>query len=381
MEKRNRYTSEFKTKVVLEVLQEQQTVNEIAAKYEISPVMISRWKGEFMERASTVFDKKTSEVDKMKKEYESKQEHLEKLVGQLTVEVDWLKKNLASNKPLEVRKNMVERGHARIHMKRQCKLLSINRTSMYRKPKKKQPSDVNIQLMHLIDEIYTRHPYFGYRRMTACLQERGFSVNVKRVRRLMKIMGLEAIYPKPNLSKRLHAKYCRPYLLRGLTIDRPNQVWGVDITYLRMGKGFMYLFNIIDWYSRKVIDYELSSTLEKGFVIKCLKRAFSRCKPEIMNSDQGAHFTNPAYLDLLQKEGIQVSMDGKGRATDNSRTERYFRSLKYECIYLNEFENPRALRKGIAQYVQFYNEERPHQSLDYAKPHQFYAHRVENVAS
>src|SRR5690606_23707324 len=133
------------------------------------------------------------------------------------------------------------------------------------------------------------------------------AINRKRVRRLMQLMGLEAIYPKPNLSKRLHAIYPRPYLLRGLQIDRPNQVWGIDITYLRMGKGFMCLFNIIDWYSRKVIDYELSSTLEKGFVLKCLKRAFSRCKPEIINSDQGSHFTNADYLELLEREGIKVS--------------------------------------------------------------------------
>lgn len=235
--------------------------------------------------------------------------------------------------------------------------------------------------MHRIDEIYMEHPYFGYRRMTNKLQEYSFDVNHKRVRRLMRLMGLEAIYPKPNLSKRLYAKYCRPYLLHGLTIDRPNQVWGVDITYIRMGKGFMYLFNIIEWYSRKVIDYELSSTLEKGFVLKCLRRAFSRCKPEIMNSDQGSHFTNATYLELLEKEGVKVSMDSKGRARDNSRTERYFRFLKYECIFLQEFETPRELRRGIHHYVQFYNKERPHQSLNYAKPDQIYAHQVNQKAS
>ncbi|MGG1601142.1 IS3 family transposase [Paenibacillus naphthalenovorans] len=381
MEKRNRYTSEFKTKVVLEVLQEEQTVNEIAAKYEVSPVMVSRWKAEFLERASVVFEKKTSEVDKLKKEYESKQEHLEKLVGQLTVEVDWLKKNLASNEPLEARKAMVERDNNEITIKRQADLLNVNRTSVYRPSQEKSESEENVQIMHQIDEIYMKHPYFGYRRMTRFLRDRGFEVNRKRVRRLMQHMGLEAINPKPNLSKRFHAKYVRPYLLRGLTINRPNQVWGIDITYLRMGKGFMYLFNIIDWYSRKVIDYELSSTLEKGFVLRCLKRAFSRCKPEIMNSDQGSHFTNAEYLELLEKEGVKVSMDGKGRATDNSRTERYFRSLKYECIFLNEYEDPRALRKGIVRYVQFYNQERPHQSLNEAKPDQFYAHSIEKTAS
>jgi len=163
---------------------------------------------------------------------------------------------------------MVELDNANITVKRQAELLSVNRTSVYRPTKEQRESEENVRLMHRIDEIYMKHPY----------------------------------------------------LLRGLTIDRPNQVWGIDITYLRMGKGFMYLFLIIDWYSRKVIDYELSSTLEKGFVLKCLKRAFSRCKPEIMNSDQGFHFTNSDYLELLEKEGIKVSMDGKGRATDNSRT-------------------------------------------------------------
>nr|WP_145862591.1 MULTISPECIES: IS3 family transposase [Paenibacillus] len=364
------------------MLREEQTVNEIASKYELSPVMISRWKAEFLERASTVFEKKTSETEKMKKEYEAKQERLEKLVGQLTVEVDWLKKNLASNESLESRKTMVEPDNATtITLKRQAELLSVNRTSIYRPAKEQRESEENVLLMHRIDEIYMKHPYYGYRRMTRILRDQGFEVNRKRIRRLMRIMGLEAVYPKPNLSKRLHATYTRPYLLRGLTIDRPNQVWGIDITYLRMGKGFMYLFLIIDWYSRKVIDDELSSTLEKGFVLRCLKRAFGSCKPEIMNSDQGSHFTNKDYLELLEKEGVKVSMDGKGRATDNSRTERFFRSLKYECIYINEFEDPRALRKGLARYVQFYNEERPHQSLGEARPIQFYAHEVRQIAS
>jgi putative transposase len=279
------------------------------------------------------------------------------------------------------RQSMIEWDHPSLTIKRQADLLSINRTCVYRPASEKQPSAENIQIMHRIDEIYMKHPYYGYRRITVTLREQGFEVNRKRVRRLMRLMGLEAIYPKPNLSKRLHAKYCRPYLLRGLTIDKPNQVWGIDITYVRMGKGFMYLFNIIDWYSRKVIDYELSNTLEKGFVLKCLRRAFRSYRPEIMNSDQGSHFTNAAYLELLEQAGVKVSMDGKGRATDNSRTERYFRSLKYECIFLNEFDNPRALRKGIDRYVQFYNQERPHQSLNDAKPDQFYVHSVTAKAS
>jgi putative transposase len=275
---------------------------------------------------------------------------------------------------------MIERDHPTINIKRQASLLGVNRTSVYRKPAGTEESAENIQTMHVIDAIYTDKPFFGYRRITVKLREMGFNVNRKRVRRLMRLMGIHGIHPQPNLSKRLHAKYVRPYLLRGLDIHRPNHVWGVDITYLRMGKGFMYLFTIIDWFSRKVVDYELSSTLEKGFVMTCLKRAFRRCKPEIINSDQGSHFTNADYLNLLAEHEIQVSMDGKGRATDNSRTERFFRALKYECIYLNEFENPRELRKGIKRYVTFYNTDRPHQSLDYATPDRIYYEHVTSVA-
>lgn len=271
---------------------------------------------------------------------------------------------------------MIERDHPTISIKRQAFLLGVNRTSVYREPSEPQESPENIQIMHEIDVIYTDKPFFGYRRITAILREKGFNVNRKRVRRLMRLMGIHGIYPQPNLSKRLHAKYVQPYLLRGLDINHPNHVWGVDITYLRMGKGFMYLFLIIDWFSRKVVDYELSSTLEKGFVMTCLKRAFGHCKPKIINSDQGSHFTNADYLKLLAEHDIQVSMDGKGRATDNSRTERFFRALKYECIYLNEFGNPRELRKGITQYIKFYNTERPHQSLDYATPDKVYNNHV-----
>jgi putative transposase len=166
----------------------------------------------------------------------------------------------------------------------------------------------------------------------------------------MQQMGVETIYPKPNLSKRYHAQYIRPYLLRNLAITRPNQVWGIDITYIRMRKGFMYLFVIIDWYSRCIVDYELSTTLEKSFVMTCLKRALSSHKPEIINSDQGGHFTNPDYLELLDKSGVKVSMDGRGQALDNIRTERFFRTLKYDLIYVNEFETPRDLRKAHATF-------------------------------
>lgn len=271
---------------------------------------------------------------------------------------------------------MVDWDNREISIKRQAELLGIHRTNVYRQREPRHEPPENVQLMHEIDKLYTKHPFYGYRRRTAKVQEQGWAVNRKRVQRLMRLMGIEAIYPGPNLSKRYHAQYIRPYLLRGLVIDRPNQVWGIDITYLRMGKGFMYLFVMIDWYSRKIIDYELSSTLEKAFVLTCLKRALGRCQPEIMNSDQGSHFTNPDYLEWLEKHNVNVSMDGKGRARDNSRTERFFRSLKYEEIYLNEYENPRALRRAITAYLRFYHTERPHQALGYEKPEEVYARAV-----
>lgn len=225
--------------------------------------------------------------------------------------------------------------------------------------------------MHKIDAIHTAHPTFGYRKITDILR-RETLINRKRVRRLMNIMGIITIYPKPNLSKRYHAQYVKPYLLRNLKIVRPHQVWGVDITYIKMEKGFMYLFVIIDWYSRYIVDFELSSTLEKGFVMTCLKRALSRSKPEIINSDQGSHFTNPDYIRLLEESGVRISMDGKGQALDNVRTERFFRSIKYDDIYIHEYRTPRELRKGINAYMTMYNTYRPHDSLEGKVPLEYY---------
>lgn len=263
---------------------------------------------------------------------------------------------------------MIEPGNNSITVRRQAELVAVNRTSVYRKETAYTESHENIMLMHKIDQIHTQHPTYGYRIITRLLTNEGFKVNRKRVRRLMRKMGIYAIHPGPNLSKLLHAKYRMPYLLRNVEITHPDHVWGVDITYVRMGKGFMYLFAIIDWYSRSVVDYELSLTLEKSFVINCLTRALERRRPAIINSDQGSHFTNEEYLDLLKSYGVKASMDGKGRATDNAKTERFFRTLKYDCIYINEFETPRDLRKAIDRYVDIYNYLRPCQAIDYEFP-------------
>lgn len=277
---------------------------------------------------------------------------------------------------------MAEPGNKKINLSRQAELLSINRTSLYRVHTASTWAEIDLLDMRMIDEIYTAKPFYGYRRITEEMQRGGRSINRKRVRRLMHIMGIHGICPGPNLSKRLHAKYVRPYLLRGLKITHPDQAWAVDITYVRMRHGFMYLFVIIDLYSRYIVDYDLSMTLDRQMVLGCLKRAFEQAKPEIINSDQGSQFTNEDYIKLLQSEGIKISMDGKGRALDNIFVERFFRTLKYEDIYLNEYETPRALRKGLSRYIRFYNQERLHESLDYNRPVDYYQRpQVSEIAS
>jgi len=382
MRTRNNYTPEFKTKLVLEILSEVETVNQIAAKYEVSPVVLSRWKKEFLERASEVFKKGPSKAEK---ELEQSKEHiaeLERKVGQLTYEVDWLEKNLHKSSDLIGRKKCVDFSDPCLTISRQADLLGINRSSIYRDPpKEKVISDEDLFMMRRIDEIHTAHPTWGYRTITKIIRrDDEILVNRKKIRRMMRVMGIYTIYPKPNLSKRYHAQYIRPYLLRNLNIERPDQVWGVDITYIRMQKGFMYLFIIIDWYSRRIVDYELSSTLEKSFVLNCLKRALSNRKPEIINSDQGGHFTNPDYIELLEEAKIKISMDGKGQALDNVRTERFFRTLKYDLIYINEFETPKGLRKAINSYMHEYNTYRPHSSIGYLCPDQIYYGKLPKAA-
>lgn len=260
----------------------------------------------------------------------------------------------------------------------------VNRSSVYRKQGFEDANPAhgegqeNLEIMLVIDQMHFVKPSWGYRKMTDYLSLiKGYKVNKKRVRRLMRLMDIVAIFPGPNLSKRLHAEYVRPYLLRNLKIDHPDQVWGVDITYLPFKKGFMYLFVIIDWFTREIVDYEISYSLEKEFVLTCLKRALCRRRPEIINSDQGSQFTCPAYLELLDKNGVRVSMDGKGQALDNIITERFFRSLKYDDIYIKEYLTPREMITGVHQYVSDYNLIRPHMSLNGLTPHLFRA-RYEN---
>lgn len=261
---------------------------------------------------------------------------------------------------------MIEMTSIELTIKRQSELLTVKRTSLYYKPV--GISAYEIELMHAIDRIFTKWPCFGYRRVTAKLREQGHAVNEKRILRLMKKMGLYAIFPGPNLSKRNQRHHVYPYLLRNLEVTRVNQVWSIDITYIPMKNGFVYLFAIIDWYSRCIIGYELSNSLDTSFVVSCLEKAFRKAKPEIINSDQGCQFTSAKYIELLKSNDIKISMDGRGRATDNARIERFFRSLKYERLYLIEYSSVLEVMKEIKDFIHEYNHERPHQSLGYQHP-------------
>jgi putative transposase len=258
-------------------------------------------------------------------------------------------------------------------VRRQCELLGLNRATLYYEPAGETPE--NLRLMRLIDQEYTAHPFYGSRKMTRWLNDHGQTVNRKRVQRLMRLMGLEAIYPKPRLSAPGRGHRIYPYLLRDVAIERPDHVWSTDITYVPLAGGFMYLAAIIDWYSRYVLAWRLSNTLDGAFCLEMLEEALSRNCPEIFNTDQGVQFTAAVWTGRLEAAGVRVSMDGRGRCLDNVFVERLWRSVKYEDIYVRGYERVPELVAGLGRYFPFYNEARPHQSLDYRTPGQVYRGR------
>jgi putative transposase len=249
---------------------------------------------------------------------------------------------------------------------RQCALLGISPWSVYYQPV--PASQENLELMRLIDRQYLERPFYGSRRMTAWLRNQGYRVNRKWVRRLMGIMGLRAIYRRPRTSQPAPGQKVYPYLLRGIAITQPNQVWTADITYIPMARGFLYLVAIMDWYSRYVLAWRLSNTLEASFCVEALEEALRKGVPEIFNTDQGAQFTSQTFTGLLEQQGVRVSMDGKGHYTDNLFIERLWRSLKYEEVYLKAYTGGKEARAGIGEYFDFYNLERLHQALSYRTP-------------
>jgi putative transposase len=267
---------------------------------------------------------------------------------------------------LEQRRLWVDPQHQNISVQRQCDLLGVARASYYYQPQSESPE--NLLYMRLLDEEYTAHPFYGVRKMTVLLRLKNHAVGPKRVRRLLRTMGLMAVYPKPRLSLNPLEHKRFPYLLNGLEIVRPNQVWSTDITYIRLRGGFVYLAAIIDWHSRYVIDWELSISLEADFCVALLERALAFGQPEIFNTDQGVQFTSARFQAPLLAANVRLSMDGRGRAFDNIFVERLWRSVKYEEVYLKDYQTVSDVRQGMNRYFPFYNNDRIHQSLEYRTP-------------
>jgi putative transposase len=272
---------------------------------------------------------------------------------------------------LTERRAMIDRELLDLSVRRQCELLHVSRSGLYYEPEPTDPEE--LAMMRRIDELHLRYPFYGSRKLSDVLRKEGREANRKRIQRLMRVMGLEAMAPKPNTSEPHpeHVKY--PYLLRGLVISRVNQVWATDITYIPMKAGFVYLVAIMDWYTRRVLSWRLSNTLDTSFCVDALEEALVRFgQPEIFNSDQGSQFTAEDFTKVLRARGIKISMDGKGRCLDNVFVERLWRSLKYEEVYLHAYDDMPEARAGIGRYMAFYNGERPHQSLGYQTPIAFY---------
>ena len=366
---RRNFSAKFKSELVIELFKGEKDLNTIATENNIQPNLLRNWKKEFLDKASVVFDdtREDNLKEKLALERKEKAEYAKK-VGQLTMQVDWLKKNLKKHLDLTTRVNLVQNllKTKELPVKTGAALLDINCTSVYYKGT--SISQEELDCKSIIDRLHTDNPAWGARQLSAQLKKRGHQVGRRKTRRYMNEMGIDPIYPKMNLSKRMQqAKVC-PYLLRNAVIDRPNQAWSIDITYIAIKHGFLYLTAVIDWYSRCIVGWEVDDTLDTRMVITALKKAFMVAKPVILNSDQGCQFTSNEYMNFLKENQICQSMDGKSRWADNIMIERWFRSFKYEEAYLTQYNNIREARKAIGKYVHIYNFERCHSALNNQTP-------------
>ena len=381
--KRKSYSAEFKTRVVLELLGGEETVAQIASKYEITPKSLIDWKKQFLENASLVFDVGSAtkaykdEIEELKTENDA----LAKKLGKTTIERDWAVGKLKSL-GLSNKKDLVTPKLKNLSMARQCEIIDLNRSTLYYEPK--PISDNDLKIMKRIDEIYTDiSSTYGYRFMHRQLLEDGFSIGVNKVNKLMNTMGIQAIFPKKkrhtSIKNYKHKIY--PYLLRELEINRANQVWSGDITYIPIKGGFVYLCAIIDWHSKTILSWKISTTMDTSLVTDVLKEAIEKYDiPVIFNSDQGSQYTSHEHTELLKKHNIQISMNGKGRSIDNIAIERFFRTLKYDEIDINEYSSISDLRFKVSRYINFYNHNRFHSALNYQKPMNVYLEGLKNVA-
>jgi len=388
--KRKSYNADFKAKLVLEVLEGEKTVNEIASAYGVLPLSLRNWKKQFLENMSLAFDKSTV-VKEYKDEIETLQHEkdaIAKKLGETIVEKDFLVEKLKSLASSKERKTLLDSKH-QLSQNKQCQLLQVSKSSLYYNPTKPFSSGKDLKVLDAINNIYSDFPSYGSRRIHSQLLRDGYSVGKKFVKKAMKYMGIEALYPKPKTTTANKEHYKYPYLLKDfrdyagrVVIEKSNQVWSTDITYIKLEKGFVYLAAIIDWHSKKILSWKLSNTMDVSLVKSVLNEALAFYpKPEIFNTDQGSQYTSKAHIDILKKHNIKISMDGKGRATDNICIERFWRSIKYEEIYLNEFKNIKSLNRAIEKYMNSYNKKRLHSAIGYKTPNEVYYQAVNNLDS
>ena len=367
---RKTYTPKFKARVAMEAVRGEKTLSELGSQFKLHPIQIAKWRKTAVDQLPELF---ADGRRKASGNGEVETTALFEEIGRLKVELDWLKKKLTCS--TEDRRPLVDHDHASISIRRQCDLLGVNRASLYYTPVGE--NEENLRLMRLIDQQYMKTPFFGSRRIQAWLRdEKDLAVGRKRISRLREVMGLEAMYPKSKLSKPGEGHKIYPYLLRDVTVERVNQVWSTDITYIPMRQGFCYVVAVMDWHSRFVVSWALSVTMELDFCVEALLSALRRGRPEIFNSDQGSQFTSEKFTGELKERSITISMDGRGRCFDNIFIERLWRSLKYEEVYLKDYETVTEARAGIGRWFQFYNQERFRQSLQYRTPAAIYNERT-----
>lgn len=386
------FSAEAKTKIVLELLKEELTVAQLSAKYEVTGKTIQNWKQQFLNNASLVFEpaKAVSEYKDQINELKSENDELAKALGKATVERDWAVGKLNSL-DLSNKKSLVDSKLNRLSKARRCELLEISRSAIYYKAR--AMSSYNLSILNRIDEIYTDNPDYGYRYVHRHLLEDGFNIGRDRVLKYMGIMGIEAIYPhkKKSVSVKDNQHKIHSYLLgkywhssgktKTVYVPNVNEVWSGDITYIRMNGGFMYLAAIIDWHSKAILSYRLSNSMDATLVTDVLQNALAKYPaPQIFNSDQGSQYTGHEHTEMLRNNNIRISMNGKGRSIDNIVIERFFRTLKYNCIFVNDFKSIKELKRGIGSYMDKYNNQRFHSSIGYKKPMNVYLDYLQNAA-
>ncbi|WP_439800398.1 IS3 family transposase [Shimia thalassica] len=371
MKKRKNHSPELKARVALEAIREKMTLAELSKKYGVHPTQIGTWKRAAMENMATAFTRRGSAPEQVSA---AKVDKLHSKIGQLVVERDFLV-DASQQLPRNARQKMVSKDH-KLSKRRQCALLTLSRSNLYYEPKGE--SAENLRFMEIIDKQFLETPWYGSRQMARHMKRNDHQCGRHRVRRLMRLMRLVPIYQEPNASKKHPQHKIWPYLLRNAVIDRPNQVWCADITYIPMRRGFLYLVAIMDWYSRKVLAWRLSNSMDADFCVEALKEALAKHgTPDVFNSDQGSQFTSGTWIDVLTDAKIKISMDGKGAWRDNRMIERLWRSLKYECVYLNAFETGSEMRAGISKWLAYYNSERPHSTHGILTPDEAYASKTE----